>query len=63
MEYVKIKYEGEVISVAVYSEKIADNDRKIEQLSKNINATLIRSSARKYAIHIISASEPLSRSC
>ena len=25
-----------MISVAVYSEKIADNDRKIEQLSKNI---------------------------
>lgn len=28
--------EGEVISIALYSEKIADNDRKIEQLSKNI---------------------------
>ena len=36
MEYGKIKNEGEVISVAVYSEKIAENDRKIEQLSKNI---------------------------
>ena len=31
-----LKTESEVISVAVYSEKIADNDRKIEQLSKNI---------------------------
>ena len=36
MEYGKIKNEGEVISVAIYTEKIADNDRKIEQLSKNI---------------------------
>ena len=32
----KIKNEGEVITIALYSEKIADNDRKIEQLSKNI---------------------------
>ena len=31
-----LKTESEVISVAVYSEKIADNDCKIEQLSKNI---------------------------
>ena len=31
-----LKTESEVISVAIYSEKIADNDRKIEQLSKNI---------------------------
>ena len=31
-----IKNESEVISIALYSEKIAENDRKIEQLSKNI---------------------------
>ena len=31
-----IKNESEVITIALYSEKIADNDRKIEQLSKNI---------------------------
>ena len=30
------KNEGEVIPIALYSEKIAENDRKIEQLSKNI---------------------------
>ena len=36
MEYGKIKNEGEVIPIALYSEKIAENDRKIEQLSKNI---------------------------
>ena len=31
-----IKNESVVISITLYSEKIADNDRKIEQLSKNI---------------------------
>ena len=31
-----IKNESVVISIALYSEKIAENDRKIEQLSKNI---------------------------
>ena len=31
-----IKNESEVIPIALYSEKIAENDRKIEQLSKNI---------------------------
>lgn len=31
-----IKNESVVIPIALYSEKIADNDRKIEQLSKNI---------------------------
>lgn len=31
-----LKTESEVISVAIYTEKIADNDLKIEQLSKNI---------------------------
>ena len=31
-----IKNESVVISIALYSEKIAKNDRKIEQLSKNI---------------------------
>ena len=32
----KTKNESVVISIALYSEKIAENDRKIEQLSKNI---------------------------
>ena len=31
-----IKNESVVITIALYSEKIAENDRKIEQLSKNI---------------------------
>ena len=31
-----LKTESEVITIALYSEKIADNNRKIEQLSKNI---------------------------
>ena len=31
-----IKNESVVIIIALYSEKIAENDRKIEQLSKNI---------------------------
>ena len=31
-----LKTESEVVTIALYSEKIAENDRKIEQLSKNI---------------------------
>ncbi len=31
-----LKTESEVITIALYSEKIAENDRKIEQFSKNI---------------------------